>query len=397
MEHPKTGMDIFGETLLVGEVDDVPLQAGEGVALAGDELSITAEISGQPSLDAKGVVSVLEQYTVNGDVDFKTGNINFSGNVLVTGTVKEGFTVECDDLTANEINGATIRIRGDLKVSNGIVNSQVETQGSIQAKFLNNVKLFGYGSMMITREIMGSRILISGALNNETGRITDSVIAARLGLCVKQVGTEKAAESTIKAGSDDHLQWICHAFDQKIAAIRQDLDQAIFEKRDQDDTYNALHVDVANQTFAQEKLNKKMEFVEKSMGKAKSAEEKQKHVAELKEIEESIDQADQRIKAIFQEQDEVMQVIQACEEKIEAGNSRIREIEKEKEVIVTRIEREDPIAMLTVKKRIYRGSKVMGTQAAMILKDEMGASKFMEIDSGNADTPKQITVQPITL
>ncbi len=397
MEHPKTGTDIFGETLLVGEVDDVPLNPGDGVSLAEDELSIIAAISGQPSLDAKGVVSVLEQFTVKGDVDFKTGNINFSGNVLVTGTVKEGFTVECDDLTANEINGATIKIRGDLKVSNGIVNSLVETQGSIQAKFLNNVKLFGHGNMMITREIMGSRILISGALNNEAGRITDSVIAARLGLTVKQVGTEKAAESTIKAGSNDHIQWICQAFDKKIAHIRQDIDQMIIEKRDHDDAYNDLHVDVANQTFAQEKLNKKMEFVEKSIGKAGSAEEKQKLVAELKEIELSIEQADERIKAIFKEQDEAMQVIQECEQKIDDGNSRIREIEKEKEVILTRLEREDPIAMLTVSKKIYRGSRVMGTQASMILKDEMGASKFMEIDSGNADAPKQITVQSITL
>lgn len=396
MEHPKTGMDIFGETLLVGEVDDVPLTPGDGVTLSEDEMSIIAAISGQPSLDAKGGVSVLEQYTVKGDVDFKTGNINFNGNVLVTGTVKEGFTVECDDLVANEINGAIIRIRGDLKVSNGIVNSLVETQGGVQAKFLNNVTLFSHGSMMVTREIMGSKILISGALNNETGRITDAVIAARLGLTVKQVGTEKAAESTIKAGSDDHIQWISQAFDKEIDAIRQDLDQLISEKQNHDDAHNALHVDVANQTFAQEKLNKKMEFIEKSMGNAGSAEEKQSLAAELKEIEQSIDQADQRIKAIFQEQDEVMQTIQDCEQKIEAGNARIQDIEKEKEAILTRLTQKDPIAMLTVNKRIYRGSRVMGTQAAMVLKDEMGASKFMEIDTGNDDAPKQITVQPIT-
>ena len=397
MEHPKTGMDIFGETMLVGEVDDAPLLAGDGVMISEDELSITAAISGQPSLDAKGAVSVLEQFTVKGDVDFKTGNINFSGNVLVTGTVKEGFTVECDDLTANEINGATILIRGDLKVSNGIVNSRVETQGSVQAKFLNNVTLFGHGSMMITREIMGSKILISGALDNEAGRITDSIVAARLGLSVKQVGTEKAAESTIKAGADDHIKWISQAFDVKISAIRQDLDRLIAEKRDHDDAYNGLHVDVANQTFAQEKLTKKMEFIEKGIGKAGSAEEKQKMVAELKEIEQSIEQADQRIKAIFQDQDQVMQRIQECEGSIEEGNQRIREIEKEKAAILNRLEREAPIAILKVNKKIFRGTRVMGTQAAMVLKGEMGATKFMEIDSDNADAPKQITCQSVSL
>ena len=397
MAHPKPGMDIFGETLLVGEVEDMPLLGGDGVKFSDDELQLIATMSGQPSLDVKGVVSVLEQFTVRGDVDFKTGDINFNGNVLVTGAVKEGFTVECDDLTANEINGARILIRGDLKVSNGVVNSHVETQGSVQAKFINNVKLFANGNMMITREIMGSRILISGAMNNETGRITDSLIAARLGFSVKQIGTEKAEISTIKTGADDHIRWISQRFDLKISAIRQELDQVISEKRDLDDAHNALHVDVANQTFAQEKLNKKMEFIEKTMGKAGSKEERLKLAQDLKEIEVSIDQADERIRAIFEDQDGVMQKINACDEKIKEGNDRIKAIEKEKATIVTRLEREDPIPLLTVNKRVYRGTKIMGTAASLILQNEMGATKFMEIDTGNSEAPKQITHQTINL
>ncbi|MBA3013293.1 MAG: DUF342 domain-containing protein, partial [Desulfobacula sp.] len=310
MEHPKSGMDIFGETLLVGEVEDIPLVGGDGVKFSEDQLQLIAAIQGQPSLDAKGAISVLEQFTVKGDVDFKTGNINFAGNVLVTGMVKEGFKVECDDLTANEINGATILIRGDLKVSNGIVNSHIETQGNVQAKFLNNVRIFAHGNMMITREIMGSRIVISGALSNEAGRITASFIAARMGLSVKQIGTEKAESSTIKTGVNDHIRWIAEKFEVKISLLEKELDETIRQKHLHDETYNGLHVDVANQTFAQEKLNKKMEFIENMVGKAATPEEKQKLVKELKEIEISIEQSDGRIKGIFQEQDAVMQKIQ---------------------------------------------------------------------------------------
>lgn len=397
MAHPKPGMDIFGETLLVGEVEDMPLQGGEGVKFSDDELQLLATMAGQPSLDAKGVVSVLEQFTVNGDVDFKTGNINFNGNVLVTGMVKEGFTVECEELTANEVNGATILARGDVKISNGIVNSHVETQGSVQAKFLNNAKVFANGNMMVTREIMGCRVLMSGALNNETGRITDSLIAARLGFSVKQIGTEKAEISTIKAGADDHIRWISSRFDVKISKIQQTLDLAINEKKDHDEDHNALHVDVANQTFAQEKLNKKMEFIEKMMGKASAKEDKLKMAKDLKEIEEAIEKADERIKGIFQDQDAVMQKIQDCDTKIEDGNAQVQALEKEKTTITSRLEREDPIPMLKATKKLYRGTKIMGTAASLILQDEMGASKYMEIDTGNPDNPKQITHQTITL
>ena len=397
MENPKPGIDIFGETLLVGDVEDVPLLGGEGVKFSEDELQLTAIIQGQPSMDAKGVISVLEQFTVKGDVDFKTGNINFNGNVLVTGMVKEGFKVECDDLTANEINGGTILIRGDLKVSNGIVNSHVETQGNVQAKFLNNVKIFAHGNMMITREIMGSQILISGALNNETGRITATLIAARMGLSVKQIGTEKAESSTIKTGVDDHIRWICEKFEVKIDAFQKELQETIDEKRSFDEDHNALHVDVANQTFAQEKLTQKMEFIENMIGKAKSKEEKQKWATELKDIETSIEQADDRIKGIFEAQDAVLNKIQSCDANIEEINQKISDVKKEKEGATKRLEREEAIPILKVNKRLYRGTKIMGTMASTILKDEVNMSKFMEIDSQNPDNPKQITHQTLNL
>ncbi|MBU3953340.1 MAG: FapA family protein, partial [Proteobacteria bacterium] len=362
-----------------------------------DQLQLIAAIQGQPSLDAKGAISVLEQFTVKGDVDFKTGNINFAGNVLVTGMVKEGFKVECDDLTANEINGATILIRGDLKVSNGIVNSHIETQGNVQAKFLNNVRIFAHGNMMITREIMGSRIVISGALSNEAGRITASFIAARMGLSVKQIGTEKAESSTIKTGVNDHIRWIAEKFEVKISLLEKELDETIRQKHLHDETYNGLHVDVANQTFAQEKLNKKMEFIENMVGKAATPEEKQKLVKELKEIEISIEQSDGRIKGIFQEQDAVMQKIQDCDTKIEELNTQISSLQKERDGATRRLEKEDAIPMLKVNKKLYRGTKIMGTMASTILQNDVGMSKFMEIDSQNPDSPKQITHQTLNL
>lgn len=397
MEAPCNGMDIFGETLLVGEVSDADLKAGDGAGFSDDELRIIAEVSGQPSLDAAGAVSVREQYTVRGDVDFKTGNIHFNGNVLVTGTVRQGFTVECDDLTAGEVNGATILTRGDLKVSNGIVNTRVESHGNIMAKFMNNVTLFAGGNLMVTREIMGSQILISGSLNNEAGRITDSLVAARLGLSVKQVGTEKAESATIRLGTDDYIKWVAQRFDREVSGIREELDRHITEKQNLDNTYNALHVDVANQTFAQEKLNRKMEFVEKNMGRADAGEERQKAARELKEIEESITRADERIKSIFKEQDTIMQQVGACDREIGSCNDRILAAEQEKKALIDRLEKTAPVPELKVNKRIYRGTRITGPTATLVLTREMGASKFTETDTGEPDAPKQITCQVLNL
>ncbi len=397
MEQPKSGIDIFGETLLVGDVDDIPLEGGEGVELSEDELKLTATITGQPSIDIKGVISVLESFTVNGDVDFKTGNINFNGNVIVKGNVKEGFLVECEELTANEINGGIIKNRGDLKVSNGIVNADIQTQGSIQAKFLNKTKLYGYGDMMVTREIMESYIAISGSLNNETGRITASTIAARKGMSVKQIGTEKAEYSTVKAGADDHLKWVAEQYDTKIEKIQKELDITIAQKIEHDKEFNAFHVDIANQTFSQEKITKKIDFLENKIGEVKNREEKDQIVKELKGLEKTAQQADERIKAIFQEQDMVQQKSNECEKKIEELNKEIKIIESEKNKLISKFEKEDPIPELKATKKLYTGTRITGTQASMIVKNDLGASKFTEIDSDNPDNPKQLVNQTLNL
>ncbi|MCK5541181.1 MAG: DUF342 domain-containing protein [Desulfobacterales bacterium] len=393
MEHAKSGLDIFGETLLVGDVVDVTLECSDGAELSEDGLKITSLISGQPSIDIKGVVSVLEQFTVKGDVDFKTGNINFKGNVVVGGAVKEGFMVECEELIANEINGGIIRIKGDLKVSNGIVNADIQTQGSVQAKFVNNSKIFGYRNMMVTREIMESKIAISGEMNNEAGRITGSTISARMGFNVKQIGTEKAESSTIKAGADDHIQWIAEKYDKQMEKIQRDLDIIINEKMEMSDENNALHVDIAAKTFAQEKLIKKIDFTEKKIGETKDSEEKQKLV---KDLENGIKQADERIKGIFEEQDSILNKIEEHEIQIAKLNVEFSGLKKEKEMSIEALSETEPNPTLKVNKKIYSGTRITGTQATMMIQNDLGMSKFVEIDSDNPDNPKLITHQTLS-
>lgn len=397
MQQPKSGVDVFGETLLVSDVDDVPLEGGDGTELSEDGLELKATITGQPSIDIKGVISVLESFTVNGDVDFKTGNINFNGNVVVKGAVKEGFTVECEELIANEINGGIIRIRGDLKVSNGIVNADIQTEGSVQAKFLNKTKVYAYGDMMITREIMESYIAISGALTNDTGRITASTVSARQGMNVKQIGTEKSEYSTIKAGASDHIRWIAEGYESKVEKIQKELDITVAQKIEYDETYNSLHVDIANQTFAQEKITKKMDFLENKIGETKNQQEREAIVKEMKELEETVKQADERIKAIFQEQDMAQQQANECEEKIKELTQEINIINQEKDRIVGRLERENPFPELKATKRIYTGTRITGTESSMIVKQDMGASKFTEIDSQSPDSPKKLVHQTLNI
>ncbi|MDM8537920.1 hypothetical protein QUF70_14280, partial [Desulfobacterales bacterium HSG17] len=171
----------------------------------------------------------------------------------------------------------------------------------------------------------------------------------------------------------------------------------IAQKIEYDEEFNAFHVDIANQTFSQEKITKKIDFLENKIGEVKSKEEKTQIVKELKELEVTVQKADERIKAIFQEQDMVQQKSTECENKIGELNKEIKSIESEKNKLISRFEKEDPIPELKATKKLYTGTRITGTQASMIVKDDLGASKFTEIDSDNPDNPKQLVHQTLNL
>ena len=179
--------------------------------------------------------------------------------------------------------------------------------------------------------------------------------------------------------------------------MQRELGLLFAKKNKYDETYNAMHVDIANQTFAQEKLTKKIDFLENRLGEIKEKEEKEKSLKELKDIQATVQQADERIKALFREQDTVQQNSLACEQKIDALDQDIKAVQKERDKIISRLEADPPIPELKALKKIYTGTRITGTTASMILKQDFGASKFTEIDSDNMDTPKQLIHQTLNI
>ncbi|MFO7749071.1 MAG: flagellar assembly protein A [Desulfobacteraceae bacterium] len=397
-KRARPGRDVFGEPIPVGDRESVSLKCGTGAELSKDGLKILAKISGQPSIDPTGVVSVLEELYVKGDVNFETGNIDFNGNVVVHGFVTQGFTIACENLVANGIDGGTARVTGDLNISTGIVNASVETRGNIQAKYINHSTVYGGGDVMVTREIMGSHISVSGAIDNKGGRITSSVLAARKGFTVRQIGTEKAERSTIKMGVDDHAQWLAEQFDTMAGEVEKQLDTIYRERAVHDEEDRKLHGRVASETFAQEKTAGEIAAMREKMGRGPGADAAASTaVNKIKELETVLKKIDEKIEAFFENQDAVQKKIQACDEKAGHFSRQLEGLKKEKEAFLEFLLLDDPVAVLTVNKKIVAGTKIVGTASTLIVKRDTKMSKFMEIDAADSDSreTKQIVHQTL--
>lgn len=100
------GVDVTGETVPPREPKDEPILIKGGVRLINDGTVAVATISGKPVLEGSfhKYLSVDPVYVVNGDVGINTGNIKFIGNILITGSVLDGFSVDA---------GGSIEVWGD--------------------------------------------------------------------------------------------------------------------------------------------------------------------------------------------------------------------------------------------------------------------------------------------
>lgn len=149
----KDGIDVKGISKKHKELKKVQLKAGEGCELK-DENTVVASIEGKPSCKGN-VVSVHKIHVIDKDVDLKTGNIDFVGDVFIYGNVKEGMKVNAGHnlIINHNVESASIKAKGDLEVQGNIINSHVSAGGtdiSNLNKVKNLEKIYAVISQLVT-------------------------------------------------------------------------------------------------------------------------------------------------------------------------------------------------------------------------------------------------------
>ena len=395
LEKSKYGRDVFGNVIKGNEVNDLDLKAGNEVVLSKDNLKLHANIKGKPQFDATEQVSIYPDYEIKGDVSFQTGHINFAGNVFVSGIIKEGFHVNCVDLTVTEIHGAVIDISGNLNVSTGIINSQVNSQGYIQAKFINNSKIYAFRNIMVTREIMGSYIAVNGECINTTGKITDSVIVAKKGLDIGQVGTDRSAACVLKAGIDEYSKRYIDKFDIRIKTIQHKINLLKNKKNEFENKNLIFHKEVTDLSFTQDSLQEEMDLLNQQLLSLKNNKDELIHNRKrAKTVEQEIASLENQIKEIFVSQNKLMKNIVQCDTKTNAGLGKLQDSLSGKEAILEILKTDKVIPRVKAAKRIMAGTKIFGPETSMVVKNDLSHCKIMEIESSDPDDPeKRMVIQ----
>jgi len=206
------GNDVTGAVLKCKDGEKKGLCAGENVSSSQDEKTFIAETDGQASLNGI-VLSVFQNYVVDGDVDYGTGNIDFSGNITVKGNIRPGFEVKAsgDIIVFKSIESAIVIAGRDIRVFDGIVGghgSIVSCGGDLYVHHLQNATVEVQGNIIVSNSSVQSSLSCNKKVmaKIDKGVLVGGIINALDGIEVKTLGSESCAKTKIIAGNDFLVQ-----------------------------------------------------------------------------------------------------------------------------------------------------------------------------------------------
>lgn len=142
----RDGFDIFGHRLDGRPGRPVPRVNGSNTAFTPDGRFLLATTEGQlVKLGEKYTVSQV--LTINGNIDYSTGNIRANGSVVIYGNVMPTFHVQArhDVIIHGTVEGATVVAGRDLTVLGGVMASRegfVHAGNDLRCKFMENARAY---------------------------------------------------------------------------------------------------------------------------------------------------------------------------------------------------------------------------------------------------------------
>lgn len=200
------GMDKNGKVIKANfeAVSDITIDIGKNVLiqeLEDGSIEYRAGIKGivQHNPHKISVEQVLE---IEGDVGLRTGHINYSGDIVVRGSVTNGAHIVCGGnlhICQNIENKVEITCDGNLKVDGGIRGefTLLKVNGTAEARYLQDIELNVKGKLHVESYAYNAKvygqddILISGKQVSEDkhGSIVGGVLNTKGSIVVHSAGS----------------------------------------------------------------------------------------------------------------------------------------------------------------------------------------------------------------
>lgn len=207
-EPGKDGLTVSGKSLPAADGKNLRLEVGKNVKLSDDGRTAIALINGQVIMH-NNKLSVDPVYTVDGDVNLKTGNITFLGTVMISGSVADGFAVKASGNIEilGTVGKADIDAEGDVIVHQGITGrneGRIRCGKSIFAKFIENSHVQAGEFVVVSDGIINSQVNCNRRIlcQGKRASIVGGHLRASEEIAAKTLGSVAGAETILEVGYD---------------------------------------------------------------------------------------------------------------------------------------------------------------------------------------------------
>ncbi|MEH7344858.1 FapA family protein [Bacillus sp. JJ1532] len=201
------GMDVFGKRIPAKNGKPLKIRPGKNVILNNSRFYSTSD--GQLSLTDK-MITVNPVFEVNGDLDLKTGNVDFIGNVVIRGNVPSGYEIRAggDVRIFGLVEAANIHAEGNIIISGGVTGGNkgmISSVGNVQATYLNQANVHAGHDVIIESSILHSKIRAGSSILGKNTFVIGGILTANNEIHVKEVGNHLFTKTELQAYLDTSL------------------------------------------------------------------------------------------------------------------------------------------------------------------------------------------------
>ena len=249
----KEGLTVTGEKVPFGVERTADIQPGENTRI--DNQTIISSCEGR-FVNENNTVSVHEVLDISGNIDYSTGNIDFPGDVVIHGTIEDGFTVHAKGALFCEqtLNVSSVVGGGDLTTKNGIIGRKdalLQIHGTVRTKFIENCLIEAEDGLEVQKAIINSTIFTHGLIAmSRSGKIIGGSLTAQNGVSATQIGNEIGTDTVIACGVDFKIRGELNKVNAELQEVERELKNVV-------DRRKQAHVSTASQ-HREEELREQM-------------------------------------------------------------------------------------------------------------------------------------------
>ncbi len=204
LQDEREGRDVLGNTIPVPRCKDGSIEFDPASFSSGIDGTRVALLDGVLRC-GNGTYAIDEVLEVRGNVDFHTGNIDTQGSVLVSGDVKDRFTVTAakNIEVRGLVEAASLVAGGDALLHKGMTGREIgalRVAGNLEVGFLGETTAEVLGNVLVRREIMACTVTIGGDLIGPRSAIIGGSVSVGGSIDIGKLGSPSEPPTLLRVG-----------------------------------------------------------------------------------------------------------------------------------------------------------------------------------------------------